>query len=100
MKSVLTGPMASEAKPHARRPTADEKLKPATRPAPAEGDRPRLWEYRGEEEGGDEEGEGADCAGEEERAELGVREEPPLDERGRCDGRALFDEPGGWEAGG
>jgi hypothetical protein len=32
--STLTGPMRSLANPHARRPMAEEKLNPATRPAP------------------------------------------------------------------
>lgn len=40
MKRVLTGPMKSDKNPHARRPTAEEKLNPATRPAPVEGERP------------------------------------------------------------
>lgn len=38
---VLTGPIESHRKPQQRRPTAEEKLKPATRPAPADGERPR-----------------------------------------------------------
>ena len=44
MKSVLTGPMKSARNPQRRRPTADEKLKPATRPAPADGDSPSEFE--------------------------------------------------------
>jgi hypothetical protein len=52
MKSVLTGPIESDRKPHARRPTAEEKLNPATRPAPAEGERPREVEYKGRKKGG------------------------------------------------
>lgn len=40
IKSVLTGPIESHINPQQRRPTADEKLNPATRPAPAEADRP------------------------------------------------------------
>jgi hypothetical protein len=39
-RSVFTGPMKSERRPQQRRPTADEKLKPATRPAPADADSP------------------------------------------------------------
>jgi hypothetical protein len=39
-RSVFTGPMESERSPQQRRPTAEEKLKPATRPAPADADRP------------------------------------------------------------
>jgi hypothetical protein len=38
---VFTGPIKSQRKPQHRRPTAEEKLKPATSPAPAEGERPR-----------------------------------------------------------
>jgi hypothetical protein len=41
MNNVFTGPIESDRNPHANRPTADEKLKPATKPAPAEGERPR-----------------------------------------------------------
>jgi hypothetical protein len=37
---VFTGPMKSDKIPQHSRPTADEKLKPATRPAPADGDSP------------------------------------------------------------
>ena len=38
--SVFTGPMKSDRRPQQRRPTADEKLNPATRPAPADGESP------------------------------------------------------------
>jgi hypothetical protein len=38
---VLTGPMKSHSNPQQSRPTAEEKLNPATRPAPADGERPR-----------------------------------------------------------
>jgi hypothetical protein len=41
MKRVLTGPMESERSPQQSLPTAEEKLKPATRPAPAEAERPK-----------------------------------------------------------
>ena len=41
MNNVLTGPIKSDRNPHANRPTAEEKLNPATKPAPAEGERPR-----------------------------------------------------------
>ena len=41
MKSVFRGPSASAARPEPSRPTADEMLKPATRPAPALEERPR-----------------------------------------------------------
>jgi hypothetical protein len=41
-KSVLTGPSLSHSKPQASRPTAEEKLKRATRPAPAVWDSPRV----------------------------------------------------------
>lgn len=51
-RSVLTGPIESDMKPQQRRPTADEKLKPATRPAPAEADRPRELLYNGRKNGG------------------------------------------------
>lgn len=41
MKSVFRGPKASAARPELSRPTAEEILKPATRPAPALEERPR-----------------------------------------------------------
>lgn len=41
MKSVFRGPKASAARPDVSRPTAEEMLKPATRPAPALEERPR-----------------------------------------------------------
>jgi hypothetical protein len=41
MNSVLSGPIASHRKPHTRRPTAEEKLNPATSPAPTLDDKPR-----------------------------------------------------------
>lgn len=40
-KSVLRGPRASAARPELKRPMAEEMLKPAMRPAPALGERPR-----------------------------------------------------------
>jgi hypothetical protein len=51
-RRVLTGPMKSERKPQSRRPTADEKLKPATRPAPLEAESPTEALYRGRKNGG------------------------------------------------
>jgi hypothetical protein len=51
-KSVFTGPIKSDRKPQQSRPTADEKLKPATRPAPAEGDSPKELLYSGRKKGG------------------------------------------------
>jgi hypothetical protein len=39
---VLTGPSSSQSKPHANRPIAEEKLKRATRAAPAVRERPRV----------------------------------------------------------
>jgi hypothetical protein len=41
MRRVFTGPIKSDRKPQHSRPTAEEKLNPATRPAPAEGERPK-----------------------------------------------------------
>lgn len=41
-KSVLTGPTESARNPQHIRPTADEKLNPATRPAPVEGVSPTV----------------------------------------------------------
>jgi hypothetical protein len=52
MKSVLTGPMASDRKPKHNRPTAEEKLNAATRPAPAEAESPRELLYNGRKNGG------------------------------------------------
>lgn len=52
MKSVFRGPRASAARPKPSRPTADEMLKPATRPAPALEERPREALYRGMKKGG------------------------------------------------
>lgn len=40
-KSVFKGPRASAATPEASRPMAEERLKPAIRPAPALDERPR-----------------------------------------------------------
>lgn len=40
MKRVFRGPKASAARPELRRPTAEEILKPAIRPAPVLGERP------------------------------------------------------------
>lgn len=40
-KSVFNGPTASLMNPQVNRPMAEEKLKPATRPAPAPEDNPR-----------------------------------------------------------
>lgn len=39
-RRVFTGPIESDSNPQHNRPTADEKLKPATRPAPADADSP------------------------------------------------------------
>jgi len=52
MNNVLTGPIQSDISPQPKRPTAEEKLNPATRPAPAEGDNPREFEYNGKKNGG------------------------------------------------
>jgi hypothetical protein len=51
-KSVFTGPIKSARNPHQRRPTAEEKLKPATKPAPAEGESPSELLYSGRKKGG------------------------------------------------
>jgi hypothetical protein len=51
-RRVFTGPTQSDKKPQQSRPTADEKLKPATRPAPEEADSPRDLLYRGRKNGG------------------------------------------------
>jgi len=52
MKRVLTGPMQSKRRPQQSLLMADEKLKPATRPALAEAERPRELLYRGKKKGG------------------------------------------------
>ena len=52
MKSALRGPSLSAPKPQMSRPTAEEKLKPATRPVPAPDDRPREELYSGRKNGG------------------------------------------------
>lgn len=51
-RRVFSGPKRSLMNPQARRPTADEKLKPATRPAPALGERPSEVLYNGRKNGG------------------------------------------------
>lgn len=52
MNSVFRGPSLSLLKPQRSRPTADEKLKAATRPAPALELRRRELAYRGKKNGG------------------------------------------------
>jgi hypothetical protein len=52
MRRVFRGPRRSLMNPHARRPTADEKLNPATSPAPALGERPSEVLYNGRKKGG------------------------------------------------
>lgn len=52
MKSVLSGPSLSHRMPQPILPTADAKLKPATRPAPVLEDSPIDLEYRGRKNGG------------------------------------------------
>lgn len=52
MRRVFSGPKRSLMNPQARRPTADEKLKPATSPAPALGERPSEALYNGRKNGG------------------------------------------------
>jgi hypothetical protein len=44
MNNVFTGPIQSDKNPHTNLPTADEKLNPATNPAPADGLNPKLFE--------------------------------------------------------
>jgi hypothetical protein len=51
-KRVFTGPMKSDRSPQHNRPTADEKLNPATRPAPADAESPREAAYNGRKKGG------------------------------------------------
>lgn len=51
-RRVFSGPKRSLMNPQARRPTADEKLKPATSPAPALGERPSEALYNGRKNGG------------------------------------------------
>lgn len=51
-RRVFRGPKRSLMNPQARRPTADEKLKPATSPAPALGERPSEVLYNGRKNGG------------------------------------------------
>ena len=51
-RRVFTGPMKSDRKPHRRRPTAEEKLNPATRPAAVDEDRPTDLLYNGRKKGG------------------------------------------------
>ena len=52
MNKVFTGPMASQNIPHISRPIAEEKLKPATSPAPRLDDSPTELLYRGRKKGG------------------------------------------------
>lgn len=49
---MLTGPIESERKPQISLPTAEEKLNPATRPAPSEAERPTELLYSGRKNGG------------------------------------------------
>jgi hypothetical protein len=51
-KSEFNGPIRSQSNPEKSRPTADEKLKPATRPAPKLGARCREDAYNGRKKGG------------------------------------------------
>jgi hypothetical protein len=51
-RKVLPDTYQSDKKPQQSRPTADEKLKPATRPAPAEADSPKELLYSGRKNGG------------------------------------------------
>jgi hypothetical protein len=51
-KSEFNGPIKSQSNPEKSRPTADEKLKPATRPAPELGARRREDAYNGRKKGG------------------------------------------------
>lgn len=51
-RSVFSGPVKSAVKPRRSLPTALEDLNPATRPAPADFDRPRLLAYSGRKNGG------------------------------------------------
>jgi hypothetical protein len=50
--SVLTGPIKSLKIPQPTRPTADAKLNPATKPAPALAERPNDTLYKGKKKGG------------------------------------------------
>ena len=50
--SVFSGPRISQRNPQAILPTAEEKLKPATRPAPVLEERPSEWLYMGRKKGG------------------------------------------------
>ena len=51
-KKVFKGPKRSLRKPQPSRPEAEARLRPATRPAPTEGDRPNEVLYRGRKKGG------------------------------------------------
>ncbi|KFY84752.1 hypothetical protein V500_09015 [Pseudogymnoascus sp. VKM F-4518 (FW-2643)] len=51
-RSVLTGPMKSDRRPQRRRPTADDKLNPVTRPVPFDPVRPSELQYKGRKKGG------------------------------------------------
>jgi hypothetical protein len=51
-KSVLSGPTRSPRNPNPSRPTAEEKLKPATKPAPVLVERPSDALYMGKKNGG------------------------------------------------
>lgn len=51
-RRVFTGPMESHSTPHKSRPIAEEKLKPATRPAPRLDERPSEVLYKGRKKGG------------------------------------------------
>lgn len=52
MSRVLSAPSLSQSRPHKTRPTAEEKLKPASRPAPVDDDSPTDWLYSGRKKGG------------------------------------------------
>lgn len=50
--TVLIEPTLSEAKPERMRPAAEDKLKPATKPAPTLGEKPSDLVYSGRKKGG------------------------------------------------
>ena len=52
MNKVLSDPSLSHANPHESRPIADEKLKAATKPAPALDGKPREFVYSGRKKAG------------------------------------------------
>jgi hypothetical protein len=108
--SVLTGPIKSLKIPQPTRPTADAKLNPATKPAPALAERPNDTLYKGKKKGGTKRGKVAIAPARNRTRKRELRKSRlrrlvnetystprmvgsnlPLNESSRCDRRTFFD---------